>query len=228
MHNSFLDMACRRGRPYVVLIASKSGEGVYRRLGFEQVDSIKVALYERPALPPPDRSTSNPSIPNQHEHDNAIKLDQESHGMYRGPLLKALFEKDHRCAILKCDSSVVASAWARYYALSTKTEEPELHIGPVIAKSPDFAVSVVAELLRIDHAANANERDTSAHALVLAVQRGNSEASKLVFEALGFAKKAELPFMQKVLVPEADCTPLDLDLLTANETYYALTFYDCL
>lgn len=219
-------MACRRGRPYVVLIASKSGEGVYRRLGFEKVDNIKVSLYERPALPPPGRSTSRPSIPNEREHEDAVKLDQESHGVHRGPLLKALFEKDHRCAILKSDSSVVSSAWARYYAPSTKTKERELHIGPVVAKSPDFAVSVVAELLRIDHAASPGARDNSAPALVLAVQRGNSEASKLAFEALGFTEMAELPYMRKVLVPRADCPPLHLDLLTANEDYYAMTWWD--
>lgn len=216
----------RRARPNIVLLASKLGEGVYRRLGFVDVDNLKFSFYQRPALPPPSRASSTPSLPNEQEHEDAIKLEQEAGGVYRGPLLNAIFEKDRRCAILKSESSVVAAAWGRYMAPTPTTNVPTLQIGPVVAKSPDFATSVIAELLRMDHAANADSRDTCIPAAALVVRRGKSEASRVAFKSLGFVEVAPVPYLQKSVVPDAEASRSSLDIAVGNEQYYAVTWWD--
>lgn len=210
----------------MVLLASKLGEGVYRRLGFTDVDNVKVSFYQRPALPPPSRASSTPSFPNEQEHEDAIRLEQEAGGVFRGPLLNALFKKDRTCAILKSKSSVVAVAWGRYLGPTPTTNVPTLHIGPVVAPSPDFAISVIAELLRMDHAANADERDTCLPASALVVYRENNEASKLAFESLGFVEAAPVPYMQKSVVLDAKASPSSVDLAIGNEQYFAATWWD--
>lgn len=210
-----------------MLIAAKLGEGVYRRLGFEDVQNVSIFWYDRPPLPAPSKSALSPSLPkDQNEHEDAIDLEKEAGGIYRGKLLKAVFEKDRMCAMLECEDSVVAAAWGRYKALVPSTNLPTLHIGPVVAKSPEFATSVIAEVLRMDQAKHAGTRDSCIRTTALVVRIGDNDASERAFESLGFVKKERTPFLQKGLVPEADPLPSSVDLAVANEQCYAITWWD--
>ena len=215
-----------RIRSHIVLLASKLGEGVYRRLGFKDVRNVAVALYRRTSLPPPNFSTTVAGRPTAQEHDDAIRLEGEIGGSSRKELLRKTFEKDNLCAVAKTDSSVAAAAWGRYTAPTPSTNKITLHVGPVVAKTPDLAMSVVAELLRMARADDACASNLLPQASALVVRIGDSKASEQVFESLGFEKAVDVPYLQKGIHDGADPSPRDVDLACATDQCYATMWWD--
>lgn len=215
-----------RVRSHVVLIASKLGESVYRRLGFKDVPNITISYYKRPALPAPSHSRLRPRVPSEKEHEEAIRLEEQVGGAYRGELLNALFKKDRLCVVLKSGGSLMAAAWARYMDCQLSTNLPSLHIGPVVAKTSAFAESVISEVLRIHQAASTLGQNRCMESTALVVRVGENHAAEGCFESLGFEKLCGAPYLQKGLTAEADPSPSFVDIATANEQYFATTWWD--
>lgn len=210
------------------MIASSLGANLYPRLGFIPRTDITVFIYERPSLPTPPPSSLRPVLPDHADHTAAIKLDEQATGLNRASYLNALFKQDNLCAVVKIDAQVVAAAWARLSTLLPNETVAEIFIGPVVAKSPDFAVSVTAELLRLEYQRRVGSDKTADNrrSTVLVLDKDAVENRGRVFESLGYVKRAQLPFMTKQVRSESNCGALTVDLDGANSQYYATSAYD--
>lgn len=209
-------------------MASRLGVNLYKRLGFESQNSIAISVYERNEQPPPKPCSLTPRFPDHTLHKAAIKLDEESIGINRSSLLNCIYKRDRLCAVLTLNKQVVAAAWGRL-SNPVKNGMEELHVGPVVAKSPDFAESVVAELLRMEYRKGQcpdDENESCRFSTVLVVEKGGVLRSRHVFEALGYVKGADLPYMAKRITSHS-CTGLStLDLTGATSQYYAMAGWD--
>lgn len=210
----------------MVLLASPLGEGVYRRVGFTNVKDIGVSYRQRLAQPPPTTTTTTAWIPTALEHEDAILLEEEIGGSFRGEFLRMLFEKDHLCAVAKTGSNIAAVAWGRYKGQTPSTGEVNLHVGPVVARTPDLAKSVVAEILRMDAASHSGHSASCSRATVLSMRIRGNETGQRMFQSLGFEKVFDPPYMQKAVADESNSSPSGVDLACADADYYATTWWD--
>lgn len=210
------------------MVASRLGENLYRRLGFESQNTVAISVYERSEQPPPLPVSPTSRFPDQTLHKAAVKLDEECIGINRGSLLNSIYKRDKLCAVLTVKDQVVAAAWGRL-SNPVKNGIEELHIGPVVAKSPEYATSVVAELLRMElwkgHCPS-KENENCRFSTVLVVEKGNTKRGKEVFEALGYVKGADLPYMAKRITSYPRTSLPTLDVAGASSQYYAMAGWD--
>ncbi|CDF37792.1 unnamed protein product [Chondrus crispus] len=217
----------KKSRSSVVLTSTDLGMGMYSRLGFKVVPSIKIVMYARPPTVAPTRSSLKPRVPSKAEHEEAIKFDEKSNGASRASMLRSIYKQYGMCAVLKSGSSIVAVAWGRYLASPTKDHQPELQIGPVVAKKSEYAASVTGELLRMDQGGRSAKKGMCGSAMVLSVQRGNdSKPGMRAFESVGFMKMGEMPYMRKTLGRSSSSSDSKLDLVRASSSYHAMAWWD--
>lgn len=222
-----------RGPSDVVLLATPVGLSMYGRLGFLAVDSIVATEYERPAIPLPDIPQDDAVVVSaanlswEPDFVKALQLDYECTGLRRSALLKAIFERDRICAVVKVDSEVTAAAWGRRTAPLGPENQPYLFIGPVIAKFPRDAIRVTAEVLRMERRSRKSaNRDLCLRATVISLFKDKREASRRAFETLGFQKEYDMAYMVKRIRDNDSDAKSSLDLTKASSDYYALAGWD--
>lgn len=97
-----------------------------------------------------------------------------------------------------------------------------------MAKSPDFAISVTAALLRMEYQRRVGEAAMgyNRRSTVLVLDKDARESRRRVFESLGYVKRAQLPYMTKQVRSGSTCGASTTDLDGANSQYFATAAWD--
>lgn len=211
----------------IVLLPSAYGEPLYRTLGFVDLDSTSFSVYIRDNSSLPLTSSAlRPVLVSTKQHQRAIAFYEACTNAGRSEVLTTIYEKYKKCVIIEEDDKVIAAAWARHTAHYHVPDKQGLFIGPVVARSGDYAIAAISHLLNLHDQSfkESNLGPASGSIALTSTIRGDTSSSS-VFEALGFSKIHEGPVM--ILHPDSgpnEEKPIDIQISTNQ--YMALIYWD--
>lgn len=195
---------------------------MYPNLGFDVVE--QVVLCKLSPSPPPEATSLRAALPTERQHEYAVELFKQSSGYSRQRELQAIFHSTAQCAVLLIGGNVTAAAWARFTSADANNPESGVFLGPVVAKSPDHAISVCSEILRMSGKAQPPNSRRGVSALVL--NRRGDDAELNVFKSLGFTPQYELQHMVKNPSPSEELQSSKKEAAMPAKNYFSLIGFD--